>query len=145
MKKIILLISLIFCIVLGLTFFSCKTSGNKTDVTDKKATDSNKNSPEDKGTPGHFTGWNDNDTYIVHVVSSDLSSAIDLAKTKILKDIIKIRYKIYGTHERLRVIKEEFRDPLKNGEVIRQKQLDNGIEIYFQIKDRDLKKKFETK
>ena len=91
------------------------------------------------------TGWSDSDTYTVQITASDLSQAIDSARTKILKDIIKVRYKIYGNYAKIEEIKEEFREPLKNGEVISQKQAEKGIEIYYRIRDRDLKKKFEMK
>ena len=91
------------------------------------------------------TGWSDKDTYVVQVVSGDEHSAVGLAKTKILKDIIKVRLKKYGTYTKIQEIKEEFEKPLKNGKIINREKVKNGIKIFYQIRDNNLKQKFELK
>jgi uncharacterized protein (DUF342 family) len=42
-------------------------------------------------------------------------------------------------------ISAEFDKPLKEGKVISEKKVSNGVEIYFQIRDENLKEKFERK
>jgi len=42
-------------------------------------------------------------------------------------------------------ISKEFEKPLKEGRIISDQKIDKGVEIYFQIKDKGLKAKFEKK
>jgi len=90
-------------------------------------------------------GWVDEDTYTVRVVSGNLDSAIDSAKHKILQDIVRVRMLNDSRFTDISRISREFEEPLRNGKVISQKQGSGGLEIYFQIRDQGLKKKFERK
>ena len=90
-------------------------------------------------------GWADEDTYNVKVVSGNLDSAIDSAKHKILQDIVRVRMLNDSRFTDISKISNEFEYPLRNGKVISQKQGAQGLEIYYQIRDQGLKKKFERK
>jgi stress-induced morphogen len=88
-------------------------------------------------------GWSDKDTYTVKIVSENLEKAKDKARHKILQDIVKVRMMNESRFTDISKINSEFDKPLKNGKVISEKQIDNGIEIYYQIRDDGLKEKFE--
>jgi hypothetical protein len=91
------------------------------------------------------TGWEDPDTYVVKAVDESEEKAISKAKTRVLKDIINVRFKLFGKYSRFALIKDEFEKPLKNGHVISKRNVDEGVEIYYQIRYKNLKKMFEKK
>jgi uncharacterized protein (DUF342 family) len=91
------------------------------------------------------TGWNDADTYTVKVVSESVDRGKEKAKHQILQDIVKVRMLNESRFTDITKINAEFEKPLKNGKVISEKKVENGVEIYFQIKDEGLKQKFEKK
>lgn len=91
------------------------------------------------------TGWNDDDTYTVKVSDSDEDKAVQRAKHKILKDIIDIRIRISSKFTDIIKIREEFDLPLNHGIIISRQRINDGVLIYFQIRDKDLKKKFQKK
>ncbi len=90
-------------------------------------------------------GWSDKDTYTVTVTAPDMDKAKGAAKHKILQDIIKVRVLNESRYTDITKISAEFDKPLKEGKVISQKQTDNGVQIYFQIRDSGLRDKFERK
>ena len=91
------------------------------------------------------TGWLDSDTYTVRVVGSDGVIAVDKAKHKILKDIVNVRVLNSSKYTDISKIKNEFAEPLEKGKIIKKRNLPGGLEIYFQIYGKGLKKKFERK
>ncbi len=91
------------------------------------------------------TGWIDMDTYTVIVTASDFDEACSNAKHQILQDIVKVRMLNESRYTDITKISAEFEKPLKEGKVISEKKIDGGIEIYYQIKEAGLKKKFEKK
>ncbi len=91
------------------------------------------------------TGWNDADTYTVKVISESVDRGKEKAKHQILQDIVKVRMLNESRFTDITKINAEFEKPLKNGRVISEKKFENGVEIYFQIKDEGLKQKFEKK
>jgi len=91
------------------------------------------------------TGWNDQNTYTVKVVSENLEKGKEKAKHQILQDIVKVRMMNESRFTDITKINAEFEKPLKNGKVISEKKSVNGVEIYFQITDEGLKQKFEKK
>jgi len=127
----------LFFLLCVLVIFSCGSEQKKPDaskpVTEKKAVENIK------------TGWADEDTYTVKVIAKNESIAKEKADNKILKDIINVRMMNQSKYTDITKIQEEFKDPLKNGTIISSKNVAEGIEIYYQIKDKDLKKKFERK
>ena len=90
-------------------------------------------------------GWSDKDTYTVMVVSENLEKAKEKARHKILQDIVKVRMMNESRFTDISKINSEFDKPMKNGKVISEKRVENGIEIYYQIQDDGLKEKFEKK
>ncbi len=91
------------------------------------------------------TGWSDKDTYTVTVASDTLDKAKDIAKHKILQDIVRVRMLNESRFTDITKISAEFDKPLKEGKVLLQKQTPAGIEIYYQIRETGLKEKFERK
>ncbi len=91
------------------------------------------------------TGWEDPDTYTVMVVDESEEKAVNKAKIQILKDIINVRFKLYGKYSKIAEIKDEFNKPLKNGEVISRRDVEGGVEIYFTVRYKNLKKMVEKK
>lgn len=91
------------------------------------------------------TGWSDLDTYTVKIVSENLEKGKEEAKHKILQDIVKVRMMNESRFTDITKINAEFEKPLKNGKIISEKKVANGVEIYFQIQDEGLKQKFEKK
>ncbi|PKL18414.1 MAG: hypothetical protein CVV49_06010 [Spirochaetae bacterium HGW-Spirochaetae-5] len=90
-------------------------------------------------------GWSDKDTYTVMVVSDNLEKAKEKARHKIIQDIVKVRMMNESRFTDISKINSEFDKPMKNGKVISEKRVENGIEIYYQIQDVGLKEKFEKK
>jgi len=90
-------------------------------------------------------GWADEDTYTVKIISKDLDSAIDSARHKILQDIVRVRMLNDSRFTDISKISSEFDQPLKQGKIIQSQQVSGGLEIYYQIRDQGLKKKFERK
>ena len=88
-------------------------------------------------------GWLDSDTYTVQVVGSDEVVAVDKAKHKILKDIVNVRVLNGSKYTDITKIKNEFEQPLLKGKIIKKRKHPKGLEIYFQIYGKGLKKKFE--
>ena len=89
------------------------------------------------------TGWIDEDTYTVMVIEKNLEKAVDQAKHQILKDIVNVRVSNRSRYIDVIKIRDEFEMPLKNGRIISKKNLPDRIQIYFQIRDEGLKKKFQ--
>jgi hypothetical protein len=79
------------------------------------------------------------------VVSENLEKAKEKARHKILQDIVKVRMMNESRFTDISKINSEFDKPMKNGKVISEKRVANGIEIYYQIQDNGLKEKFEKK
>lgn len=90
-------------------------------------------------------GWNDEDTYTVIVTDKNEQSAIDSAKHQILKDIVDVRVRNNSRYTDIIMIQEEFRIPLAEGKIISRRNVPEGIQIYFQIREKGLKHKFERK
>lgn len=90
-------------------------------------------------------GWSDQNTYTVKVLSKDIDTAIEAARHKILQDIVRVRMLNDSRFTDISKISNEFEKPLKNGRIISQKSLSAGLEVYYQITDEGLKKKFEKK
>jgi hypothetical protein len=91
------------------------------------------------------TGWEDPDTYIVKVIDETEEKAVNKAKIRVLKDIINVRFKLYGKYSKIAEIKDEFDKPLKNGKVVSKRDLSGGVEIYYQVRYKNLKKMVEKK
>ena len=90
-------------------------------------------------------GWSGDDTYTVKVVGENLDKAKNKAKNQILQDIVKVRMISESRYTDITKISKEFEKPLKEGRIISEQKIDKGVEIYFQIKDKGLKAKFEKK
>ncbi|MDM7988257.1 MAG: hypothetical protein QUS13_13085 [Smithella sp.] len=99
--------------------------------------------PKNNSSP--VTGWNNEDTYTVTVTDKNLDSAVEAAKHRILKDIVDVRVRNNSRYTDIIMIKEEFRIPLNEGIIISQQNVPEGIQIFFQIRDKGLKHKFERK
>lgn len=91
------------------------------------------------------TGWSDADTYTVRVSAISEEKAKGKARHKILKDIVNVRVLNGSRYTDITKIVNEFDKPLKGGKVIQKNSVPGGVEIYFQIRDQGLKKKFERK
>jgi len=91
------------------------------------------------------TGWLDSDTYTVQVVGRDDAIAVDKAKHKILKDIVNVRVLNGSKYTDITKIKSEFEQLLEKGKIIKKRNLPGGLEIYYKIYGKGLKKKFERK
>lgn len=91
------------------------------------------------------TGWSDPNTYTVKVTDKNIDSAKNRAKHRILKDIVNVRVMNQSRYTDISKIKDEFEKPLEKGEIIHQQEITGGVQIYFQIRDKGLKKKFERK
>lgn len=118
-------------------FGGCGRSGQKVPVDDKKPVKIEKV----EATPA--TGWNDPDTYTVKAKGVNLEAAQSQARHRILKDIVNARVLGGSRYTDITKISGEFDRPLKGGRVLKQKSVEGGIEIYFQIRDKGLKRKFE--
>jgi hypothetical protein len=113
---------IIICTFLALV--SCASSGPKTN-----------NSVQ--------TGWIDEDTYMVNVTGADEETAIAMAKHQILKDIVEVRMRNNSRYTDIEKIREEFTMPLQNGIIIKKTVIPKGLQIYYQIRDKGLKLKFQ--
>jgi len=91
------------------------------------------------------TGWQDRDTYTVLVTAENEKAAIDRARHRILKDIVRVRIRNGSRYTEITGIQSEFEGPLKRGKVVKREQGDEGIRIYYRIRDKDLRSKFERK
>lgn len=131
----------IFIIILCFFFAACTTEKN---VINDKPYPVNKDQIKTVE-PDISLGWSDEDTYTVRVVSNDLDSAIDAARHKILHDIVKVRMINESRFTDISKISEEFEKPLKGGLILNQRPVTGGVEIYYQITDTGLKKKFQRK
>jgi PBP1b-binding outer membrane lipoprotein LpoB len=135
----------IFITLICLIFTGCASDTNM--VTEKPVPDKkNIEATDDKSSgPDISLGWSDEDTYIVKVISKDIDSAIDAARYKILHDIVKIRMINQSRFTDISKISQEFDKPLRNGEIIKERPVSEGVEIYYQIRDKGLKQKFQRK
>jgi len=124
---------LFFITIVFVFFVSCTTSSPVV-VPDEKVTEKK---PE--------IGWIDQNTYTVRVRGENLEEAKSRARHRILKDIINVRVRNGSRYTDITKIKDEFEKPIKNGQVIKESPDAEGIMIYFQIRDRGLRKKFERK
>ncbi|MCU0846396.1 MAG: hypothetical protein MUD12_00750 [Spirochaetes bacterium] len=126
--------------LLLLAFLSCssndKTTTQKNDTDIKKPLSVNDSS-------SLKIGWEDPDTYIVAATGSNEAAAVNNAKHKILKDIVNIRVRKGSVYTDISKIETEFENPLKTGKVLEKTNTDGGIKIYYQIRDKGLKSKFE--
>ncbi len=90
-------------------------------------------------------GWSDPDTYTVKVTGPTLENAKEKARHKILKNIVNVRVLNGSRYTDITKIVNEFDIPLKGGKVIQKRGVPEGVEIYFRIRDKGLKNKFERK
>jgi hypothetical protein len=90
-------------------------------------------------------GWVDNDTYTVKAQGNNREKAKDKAINKIFRDIVNVRVLNKSPYSDINNIMKEFKDPIDNGKIISEKKTADGVEINFQIHDKDLKKKFDRK
>ena len=114
----------------------CGKTGQKVPVNDKKPV------KIEKPQPGPVIGWNDPDTYTVRAKGANLELAKGQARHRILKDIVNVRVLGGSRYTDITKIADEFDRPLKNGKVLKKNNVEGGIEIYFQIRDKGLKAKF---
>jgi hypothetical protein len=89
------------------------------------------------------TGWTDEDTYTVKITEKNEESAVDRAKHQILKDIVDVRVRNNSRYTDIVKIRDEFDAPLRNGIITNRIKAPDEITIYFQIRDKGLKKKFQ--
>jgi hypothetical protein len=89
------------------------------------------------------TGWSDEDTYTVRVTDTNEDNAVQSAKHKILKDIVDVRVRNNSRYTDIIKIRDEFDIPLRYGRIIKQERTADGLMIYYQIRDKGLKKKFQ--
>ncbi len=94
-------------------------------------------------TRSHTTGWNDEDTYTVKVTDKNEENAVQSAQHKILKDIVDVRVRNNSRYTDIMKIRDEFDIPLRNGRIVKQLHTADGLTIYYQIRDKDLKNKFQ--
>jgi len=92
-----------------------------------------------------ITGWSDNDTYTVTTTAENITKAKHKARFQILKDIVNVRMRNQSNYTDIEKISNEFDSLFKNAVIVKQKDLSDGVEIYFQIKEHGLKSKFERK
>jgi hypothetical protein len=134
----------IFIIIICSIFISCASDKNL--IEEKSSPEkSSKITSEVSANQDVHLGWSDQDTYTVKIISRDIDSAIDAARHKILHDIVKVRMLNESRFTDISKISQEFEKPLKNGRVLSQQPVTGGIEIYYQITDKDLRQKFERK
>lgn len=89
------------------------------------------------------TGWSDDDTYTVQATEKNENDAIKSAHHTILKDIVNVRVRNNSRYTDIVKIRDEFDIPLRNGTIIKRLQNTDELTIYYQIRDKDLKKKFQ--
>ena len=137
MKKIFLCLLIVF-------MSACTTQPVKETLPVVPEKEVNKE-PEIPVVPAIRTGWADEDSYTVIAVAEDAEKAQDKAKHRILKDIVTVRVSNGSRYTDITAIQQEFEKPLQRGRVLSQQQVDGGVEIYYQITDKGLRKKFERK
>jgi hypothetical protein len=93
----------------------------------------------------HKTGWVDEDTYTVTAVADTEAKAVERAKFQIFKDIVGVRVKNNSRYTDIEKIQNEFYLPLKNGSIIGKEHIPGGVKIYFQIREKGLREKFQRK
>jgi hypothetical protein len=126
------MIKKITILIISAFIFSC-SSGQKVDKTATvKKTETT-------------TGWIDKDTYTVKTQGKNIEKAKDKAINKIFRDIVNVRVLNKSPYSDIKNIMEEFKEPISNGRIVSEKETQDGVEINFQIHDRDLKAKFERK
>jgi hypothetical protein len=91
------------------------------------------------------TGFIDDDTYTVKVTDKNEESAIGRAQHQILKDIVDVRMRNNSRYTDIVKVREEFEAPLMNGVIISRIKTPEGLTIYFQIRDKGLKEKFQRR
>ena len=91
------------------------------------------------------TGWIDEDTYTVKADDKTEEGAIDRAQHQILKDIVDVRMRNNSRYTDIVKIREEFEVPLVNGVIISRMKTPEGLTIYYQIRDKGLKEKFQRR
>ena len=133
---------IIICVLFTL-IISCATGDQVTDTEipekdDKKITNNNTVSPIE-------TGWTDNDTYTVVASANNINQAKANARKRILMDIVRARMMKQSRYTDITKINVEFETLFRKGEIIKQKEINEGIEIYYQIREKDLKFKFGRK
>ena len=136
----------IFFIIIVILFTACTQKEVKKETVKPAAKETKEEKKETTVIKESFNaGWTGNDTYTVKIVASDIEVARNKARNQILQDIVKVRMRNESRYTDITKISKEFEIPLKTGQVISQKKVDAGVEIYFQIKDEGLKAKFEKK
>ncbi len=88
-------------------------------------------------------GWSDEDSYTVKVTDKTEDDAVKAAHHKILKDIVDVRVRNNSRYTDIIKIRDEFDIPLRNGRILKELQTTDGITIFYQIRDKGLKKKFQ--
>jgi maltose-binding protein MalE len=91
------------------------------------------------------TGWVDEDTYTVKATGTDENNAVENAQHQILKDIVDVRVRNDSMYRDIEKIRNEFSLPLHNGIILTKRPVPEGLQIYYRIYDKGLKKKFERK
>ena len=91
------------------------------------------------------TGWIDEDTYTVQATDKNEESAIGRAQHQILKDIVDVRMRNNSRYTDIVKVREEFEIPLMNGVIISRIKTPEGLTIYYQIRDKGLKEKFQRR
>ncbi len=131
---------LVFLVLLTFLWGGCSS----TNVQDEPV---KKNEPKKIEKPAAVpeTGWSDRDTYTVRVTGADEKAAKARARHKILKDIVNVRVLNGSMYIDITKIADEFDKPLKGGKVIHKNRVSGGVEIFFQIRDKGLKKKFQRR
>ncbi len=104
---------------------------------------SNKVSQKGTNSASIPTGWSDNDTYTVKVSDKTEDDAIKAAKHRILKDIVDVRLRNNSRYTDIVKIRDEFDIPLRNGVIVNRQQNPEEVTIFFQIRDKGLKQKFQ--
>jgi len=127
-----------FLILVAISLFACST-------VEKKADKPKKEIKKQETVKKMDTGWINPDTYIVKSEGQNEREAVSAAQKQILKKIVKLRFKKYGIYYQISKIQLEFEDPLKTGEIIYQKKVGDKLIIYYRIKGKNLRKKFEKK
>jgi hypothetical protein len=91
------------------------------------------------------TGFIDDDTYTVIVTDKNEENAIARARHQILKDIVDVRMRINSSYTDIVKIRDEFEAPLSNGVIIRRIHAPEALTIYYQIRDKGLRAKFQRR
>ena len=104
----------IFIIIICSILISCASDKNL--IEEKSSPEkSSKITSEVPANQDVHLGWSDQDTYTVKIISRDIDSAIDAARHRILRDIVKVRMLNESRFTDISKISQEFENPLKNG------------------------------